>query len=132
MDETFDSSEEISDRRLGSRSVADAGQPVQGLRGVLCGHELLMSVVAGYRHSPRCLACLSKLMGGDREEVRDRLYNYIMRRSCRRAAWLWASHEEGATALPACLWPNAGVGEEIQLKATMPESPDCPGPRSDP
>lgn len=128
MDETSDPGEEIQTVALVHDLSGMLGSQCKECGAVLCGHELLMSVVAGCRHSPRCMACLSKLMGGGREEVRDRLYNYIMHRSCRRAVWLWASQEEGAAVLPACLWPNAGVEEGIQLKATMPESPDCPAP----
>lgn len=90
-----------------------------------------MSVVAGCTDTPRCLSCLSRLLGGDREEVRDHLFGYITSRACRHAGWLWANREEGTepTALPKCLWPAAGVArKESQPAQTMIVSPDCPVP----
>ena len=106
-------------RRRGSRCKDCAA--------LLCGHETLMSLVAGCKDSPRCLSCLSRLMGRGREEVRDHLFGYVMGRECRRTAWLWANREEGAepTALPMCLWPPDGIGQkETQLEQTMNVPPD--------
>ena len=98
---------------------------------MLCGHETLMSIVAGCQDSPRCLSCLSRLMGRGREEVRDHLLGYILNRPCRHAGWLWANREEGTepTALPTCLWPSAGgVRKESEPALTAIVSTDCPAP----
>jgi tRNA 2-thiouridine synthesizing protein A len=81
---------------------------------LLCGHETLMSLVAGSKDSPRCLSCLSRLLGGDLEKVRDHLLGYIKSRPCRHAGWLWANREEGTApgALPICLWPQAALARK--------------------
>ncbi len=128
MEETYDSSEDIQTVALVSDLVQMLGSRCKECAASLCGHQLLMSVVAGYRNSPRCLSCLSRQMGRGSEEVRDHLYHYIMHRACRRAAWLWASNEEGVTALPGCLWSGAGVEGESQREVNPPVSPR----RSDP
>ena len=86
-----------------------------------------MSLVAGSKDSPRCLSCLSRLLGGGLEEVRDHLLGYIMSRPCRHAGWLWANREEGTEsgALPICLWPQAALaGKESQPARTTIVSRD--------
>jgi tRNA 2-thiouridine synthesizing protein A len=109
-------------------------QAMQGLRcaecaALLCGHETLISLVAGCQNLPRCLPCLSRLMGRSREEFRDHVFGYIMNRPCRRAGWLWANQQERTEpfALPICLWAPGSERADHQLPA-MAEIPDMPAP----
>jgi len=90
------------------------GSRCQECGAALCGHLTLMSVVSGYKDSPRCLPCLSLALGRPPEAVRDHLFGYIKSRECRRAGWAWANREEGSEpdTLPACLWPPAGFANE--------------------
>ena len=131
MDEIPDSREDFQTAALLEDLLRMQGSRCKECAASLCGHETLMSLVAGCKDSPRCLSCLSRLMGRGREEVRDHLLGYIMSRPCRHAGWLWANREEGTepTALPMCLWPPAGVArKENQPAQTMIVSSDCPGP----
>jgi len=123
MDGNSDTAEEIQTVALIDELARMLGRPCEECAAALCAHELLMSVVVGYRGSPRCLSCLSRQLRESREELRDRLYHYIMRRACRRAAWLWASREEKDTAVPSCLWPKAGKELESQWEAPLSELP---------
>lgn len=88
-----------------------------GCAAPLCSHQTLMSLVAGCQDQPRCLACLARLMGGERDAVRDHLLAYIRIRACRRAGWEWANAQEHHPPgrLPSCLWPapeTAGAGAQ--------------------
>ena len=131
MDETPDSREEFQTAALLEDLLRMQESRCKECAALLCSHETLMSLVAGCKDSPRCLSCLSRLMGRGREEVRDHLLGYIMSRPCRHAGWLWANQEEGTqpTALPMCLWPPAGVAlKESKPAQIMIVSTDCPGP----
>jgi tRNA 2-thiouridine synthesizing protein A len=128
MDEDFDFSEDMQTVALVNDLLRMLGSVCKECAAVLCGHELLMNVVTGYRNSPRCLSCLSRQLGRGREEVRDQLYQYILHRECRRAAWLWASQQEGTAALPACLWSSIEVEKESHQEAAKPGSSDWSGP----
>lgn len=80
--------------------------------GAVCGHVAVMCLAMGFKHSPRCFACLAADLGRGPEELRDHLYAYIIHHDCYRAGWERASHQEGfePEAAPACLWPAAGYG----------------------
>jgi tRNA 2-thiouridine synthesizing protein A len=130
MDETADSLEKFETAALLEDLLRMRGSRCKECAALLCGHETLMSLVAGCKDSPRCLSCLSRLMGRSREEVRDHLLGHIMSRPCRQAGWLWANQEEGIDpdALPMCLWPPGGVArKEIQPAQTMTGSGDSAG-----
>ena len=130
MDQTADSREDSQTAALLEDLQRMRGSRCKDCAALLCGHETLMSLVAGCKDSPRCLSCVALLMGGGREEVRDHLLGYIMGRACRRTSWLWANQDEGTepTALPMCLWPPAGVGKESQPAQTRIVSTDYPAP----
>ena len=105
------------------------GSRCQECGAALCDHQTLMSLVAGYKESPRCLSCLSRQLGRRREEVRDHLFGYIKSRPCRHAGWAWANREEGSEpdALPACLWPPSGfANEELAAGHAMAAAADSP------
>lgn len=107
------------------------GEKCQECTAELCGHEALMSIVAGYKHAPRCLSCLSQLMGRGREEVRDHLLGYILSRPCRHAGWTWANRQEATepSALPKCLWPSVQIlCEEETLMRTTDGSTESSSP----
>ena len=108
MDETADFREtELQTAALLEDLGRMRGSRCERCGGVICGHEALMNLVAGYKRSPQCLSCLSQTMGRGRKELRDYLFGYVMNRPCRRAGWRWANEQENAEpgALPECLWP---------------------------
>jgi len=132
MDELPNSRDEFQTAALLETLLQMQGSRCKECGCELCGHETLMSLVAGSKDSPRCLSCLARIMGNGREEVRDHLLGYIMNRRCRRAGWFWANGEEGIEpgALPRCLWPTARVvpkeGQPAQrtIVATKSSAPD--------
>jgi tRNA 2-thiouridine synthesizing protein A len=130
MDETPDSREDLQTAALLDDLLRMRGSRCNDCAAPLCGHETLMSLVAGCKDAPRCLSCLARLMEQGREEVRDHLLGYILNRPCRHAGWLWANREERTepTALPLCLWPTAGIAlKETQIMTVSPDSP-APNP----
>ena len=135
MDQTAGSQEDFQTAALLEDLQRMQGSRCKECGCELCGHETLMSLVAGCKDSPRCLSCLSRLMGRGREDVRDHLLGYIMNRPCRRAGWLWANRKEEMepAALPACLWPPAAVAQrEGQVAQTSNGSTDGPSPNTVP
>ena len=131
MDQTADSREDPQTVALLTDLLRMQGSRCKECSASLCGHETLMCLVAGYKDSPRCLSCLSRLMGRVPEEVRDHLLGYILNRPCRHAGWLWANREEGTepAALPICLWPPAVIARtEAQPVRTTLGSTDRPVP----
>ncbi len=76
----------------------------------LCGHEALMSFVAGFKNAPRCCSCLAAAHGRTREEMRDHFFGYVASHRCHHSGWVWANRQEDfePAALPGCLWPNKG------------------------
>ncbi len=89
------------------------GRACKECDAAMCGHELLMSVVLGFKEAPRCAGCLAAGLEQSRGALRDQLYAHVVRRRCNQMGWLWANREEGIApdALPTCLWPDAeGAG----------------------
>ena len=131
MDQTADSREDFQTAALLEDLLRMQGSRCKECSALLCGHETLMSLVAGCKDTPRCLSCLSRLMGRGPEEVRDHLLGYILNRPCRHAGWLWANREEGTepAALPMCLWPPADIArKESQPAQTTARSAEGPAP----
>ena len=131
MDEIPDFQEDVQTVVLLEDLLRMRGSRCKDCAGSICGHETLMSLVTGYKDSPRCLPCLARLMGRGPEEVRDHLLGYIRHRPCRYAGWLWANEEEGMKpmTLPTCLWPPAGIARnDSQPVQTGTVLSDGPGP----
>jgi tRNA 2-thiouridine synthesizing protein A len=74
-------------------------------RQVLCGHETLLSIIAGFKDAPRCFACIGVELKQSRQALREHLLGTILRRKCHHVGWVWANREEGlsASAIPPCL-----------------------------
>ena len=72
-----------------------AGRPCPGCRRAICGHEVVMSVVMGYKNLPHCARSLASALGRNLKELRDQLIEYIDRRECFRAGWTCAQGLEG-------------------------------------
>lgn len=79
---------------------------------VLCGHEVMVSLVCGYKAAPRCLVCVAADMGLGVAQLRDRCWRYVHGRDCFLQGWREASRREGFSpdARPPCLW-NESRGE---------------------
>jgi tRNA 2-thiouridine synthesizing protein A len=76
----------------------DCGRPV-------CGHEVVMSFVLGFKGTP---LCLDRDAGSFVREVRE----HVDHRECWRAGWRRADELEGSArgATPACLLGSEGDG----------------------
>lgn len=68
-----------------------------------------MSIIFGYKNSPRCQSCLAQDMRESAEALMARLVPYLERRDCFRGAWFWAGEQEGfgATLQPSCMTVQA-------------------------
>ena len=76
------------EQRMGAACAACA-------RGV-CGHEVVMSFVLGFKDAPRCLGCLAAGLGRELAALRASMREHIDRRDCWRAGWRRASELERA------------------------------------
>lgn len=72
--------------------LAGAGCPACGLP--LCGHAILISIVAGLKSEPRCTECLAAVLGREPQSLRQHAVSYIRHRDCYLGAWQWASARE--------------------------------------
>ncbi len=85
-----------------------AGAACASCAAVLCGHEAMISLVCGYKASPRCLTCVAVDMGLDAAQLRDRTWRYVHGRDCFLQGWREASRREGFSmdVRPPCLWSD--------------------------
>jgi len=83
----------------------DCGRPV-------CGHEVVMSYVLGFKGTPLCLACLASGLDRDAGSFVREAREHIDHRECWRAGWRRADELEGSApgALPACLLGSESDG----------------------
>lgn len=87
---------------------------------ILCGHDAMISLVCGYKATPRCLTCIAADMGLAASELRDRAWRYVHGRDCFLQGWREASRREGFSpdTRPSCLWSpehsKSGAGPEAR------------------
>jgi len=97
--------------RLAGRGCPACGVP-------LCGHELLVSIAAGFRREPRCAACLAGALARDAQGFRQHVVSYIRHRDCYLGAWRWASGRECACAAASEMGPAAlDIADELATEA---------------
>ena len=110
-----------------------AGSSCAGCECPLCGHDVVLSLVLGYRNRPRCHRCLAEVLGEDPGHLVARVGQYLRRRDCYRAGWTWASRDEGfdpdAAGPPPCI--HRTLDEPVVLAdlpggATRDPQPDEP------
>ena len=70
----------------------------------LCGHDIVLSLVCGYKAAPHCLCCAAGDMNLPAADLARRAWLYVRGRECFLAGWRAASlREEVATeGIPAC------------------------------
>jgi tRNA 2-thiouridine synthesizing protein A len=90
------------------------GRPCHDCSHSLCGHEVVGSIVLGFKNAPRCLSCLSHGLRRVPSDLRDQIVDYVQRRDCYRQAWDAASDREGQPrdGLPRCLSSPVFPGSE--------------------
>lgn len=89
----------------------------------LCGHQIVINVILGFKQSLRCLDCTARRLDRSRQQLRDHLFQLIRRRDCYRQAW---ENEENccinrSNQLPVCLWHEEEVCDSIE-QSTIPSS----------
>jgi tRNA 2-thiouridine synthesizing protein A len=82
-----------------------SGTTCSACERTICGHEVVLSFVLGFKGAPRCLDCLARGLGRERAELRDSMKEHVDHRECWRAGWNRASELEGFArdATPACM-----------------------------
>jgi tRNA 2-thiouridine synthesizing protein A len=111
-----------------SRTLQDLLLRVDQMRGTacrncgtkLCGHALLLDVIAGFRDDPICPECLAAALGRPPGFVTARVRDYVEHRDCTRAAWAEISRTESD-----CELARAARAES---QAANPEGPAVPRP----
>lgn len=91
-----------------------------------CGHELVLSVLLGYRNAPRCAECLAVESRETRAAFCERILHWLRARDCYREAWERASAAEGSIdrLRPSCIFSvpvellSAGAAASMDLPTT--------------
>ncbi|MGE3164857.1 MAG: sulfurtransferase TusA family protein [Planctomycetota bacterium] len=92
------------------QELDESGERTCGLCAArLCGHAYVVCVVMGFKRALRCSSCLAAQLGRDPAEFLEHVLEYIQRRACFSAGWMYASQQEGLAPgqRPSCLWPAA-------------------------
>src|SRR5262245_59687821 len=107
-----------------ARSAEDLLVRVRELRGrtcgtcgtELCGHALLLDVIAGFQYDPVCPECLGRALGRPAGFVTARVRDYVEHRDCTRAAWVEISRAE-----PDCALARAAGAQALAPENVTPE-----------
>lgn len=132
-DDAFESLAERTERVL-KLVRATAGKTCGACDGLMCGHETVFSLVAGYQDGPMCLPCLATVLERDPEPLRDQLVLFVHSKPCLTQGWRMASVLEfgAAVELPPCLWPEGGALDAIQAhEASAVPVPEADAPVDD-
>jgi len=114
----------IEDRTIKAETViaeVDArwGATCGGCSVALIGHDVVLSMLMGLRHTPRCIACLAASVGDELVSFSRRAHANVRRLDCYGAGWRHSDRrlsKQGA-------WPEERVPAALRL--------DGPGGRGD-
>ena len=99
------------------------GTPCAACSGVLCGHEVVLSMFLGFSDAPRCIACLASGLGRSPEDFLRQAVSNLRRLDCYRAGWLHSDRRarRDGLSLPAHL---ARASELLETDADEDSGPD--------
>jgi len=103
--------------------LAHWGSPCARCRTPLVGHEVVMSLILGYKGEPSCADCLAAEYGRDTEQHVRLVAAHVRRLECYSEGWRHAdarSRAEGA-------WPHPRIPSDI----TMPERDEIEAPQQE-
>jgi len=107
------------------------GATCGGCSVALLGHDVVLSMLMGVRHAPRCIACLAASVGDELEPFTRRAHASVRRLDCYSAGWRHSDRRLAALGA----WPEERVPLALRLDgAACPAAlcaPDAAGPRSD-
>ena len=103
------------------------GTPCRACAATLCGHQVVLSVLLGFRSAPRCVECLARETGEHSAALRERVLAWLRARDCYRAAWEFASAQEGAldALRPECLYARAAPSVVSAAESGRAQPPFC-------
>ncbi len=101
-DERDDSEPEALAKLLAAVDRA-RGSPCNGCSRAICGHEVVVSFVLGFKETPRCLDCLARGLSRERGDLLTSARHHIDHRDCWSAGWRHATAIEERSA-------DAGTG----------------------
>lgn len=71
-------------------------------QGAVCGHEVVLAWVLGFKDAPRCAGCLAKGLGRVRHELIASVKQHVDHRDCWSAGWRHASSIEVLRGVGSC------------------------------
>ncbi len=76
---------------------------------LLCGHEAIFSLIAGYSERPICRQCLARQLDRDLEYLESELAMFAASKPCLSQGWRLANIDEGDSvdAIPHCFQTTA-------------------------
>lgn len=106
------------------------GATCGGCSVALLGHDVVVSMLMGLRHAPRCIACLAASVGDELEPFTRRAHANVRRLDCYGAGWRYSDRRLAAQGA----WPEERVPMALRLdgvsRAAPRCAPDAAGPRS--
>jgi tRNA 2-thiouridine synthesizing protein A len=105
----------------------EAGGACTACRRALCGHDVVMSFVLGFKSSARCLGCLARGLGRGVAELHAHLLDHIHHRECWSAGWRRANELESlaADARSGCARASSSTASARSVSPSAPE-PSAP------
>jgi tRNA 2-thiouridine synthesizing protein A len=110
------------------------GAACRGCAKAVCGHEVVMSFVLGFKDAPRCLPCLARGLARAPAEFGAEVRARIDHQDCWRAGWQRADELDriGGDGRPVCVLqvPSLRAPAPVTGKQAMASASDSSAPRS--
>jgi len=103
------------------------GGRCSGCEREVCGHDVVMSFVLGFKDAVRCLPCLARGLGRELAAVRATLLDHIAHRDCWSAGWRRASELEHGTSCTTA--SGAALAADDRSNHAPTDAPRAEAPR---
>lgn len=92
----------------------------------LCGHDVVLSLVCGYKAAPHCLSCAADDMDLPASDLARRAWLYVRGRECFLSGWRAASlrEEVAVEGIPACFEARSSETGAIHSSRTRNDVAD--------
>jgi tRNA 2-thiouridine synthesizing protein A len=108
------------------------GAACRGCGKPVCGHEVMMSFVLGFKGAPRCLSCLARGLSREPAEFCAEVRTRIDHHECWRAGWRRADELDriGGDGRPACTLASVSMRAAASVAGKQEMASAKPTPRS--
>ncbi len=108
------------------------GAPCTGCTQALVGQEVVLSLMMGFRTTPRCADCLAQAVGRSRSSFLDHARAQLRRLDCYAAGWEHADRRQAAAGEPPALGALFDNGTESSSAAVPAQETQAPAASTPP